>query len=86
MVYSYINFLGGKSIFFGVDKNLFPFKIRKESRPKIANVSKVGVIEEYFLNMVTSMWNKLPLYFKEARSFDRFKAKLDMFESFSVYV
>ena len=64
---------------------MLPFKIRKESRPKIANVSRVRVIEEYFLNMVTPMWNKLPLYFKEAQSFDCFKAKLDRFESFSVY-
>ena len=47
-------------------------------------ISKVRVREEFFLNRVAPMWNKLPGYVKEARSLNSFKAELDRLESFSV--
>ena len=47
-------------------------------------VNKVRAREEFFLNRVAPIWNKLPVYVKEAQSLNCFKAELDMLESFSV--
>ena len=47
-------------------------------------VSKVRDREEFFLNRVVPIWNKLPVYVKEAESLNCFKAGIDRLESFSV--
>ena len=48
------------------------------------SVSKLRAREEFFLNRVAPIWNKLPVFVKEARSLNCFKAELDKLESFSV--
>ena len=48
------------------------------------SVSKIRAREEFFLNRVAPIWNKLPVFVKEARSLNCFKAELDKLESFSV--
>ena len=47
-------------------------------------VSKVRAREEFFLNRVAPIWNKLAVYVKEDQSLICFKAELYMLESYSV--
>ena len=46
-------------------------------------ISKVKVREEFFLNWIAPIWNKLPVYVKEAQLLNFFKAELDRLKSFS---
>ena len=47
-------------------------------------IGKSRAREEFFLNRIPPMWNKIPVHVKEARSLNCFKAELDKLKSFSM--